>query len=330
MASTTITPAFLNSIAAVKFANSTDVNNYFKAKTGALFPAWFNANIAMKNYWGVVGNRQGVQMATDTDLQNRFNMLWNNTPILFGTAQINLLQFVSLMSIVNNETGGTIRPITEKVGNSANPGLSYAFNKISGIKRSYNTLPSNKTAYDLFHDANYTAQFGTLALASSLKNTTNTAWKGEVYPAGISTSTDPAQTGFIIEADFFKFRGRGFIQTTTRGNYSSIVSFVQKYNGSNALIKQYKTKWTGKTPDIAATISSNNDWDSLFQNTDLIIASEAINIHNNAAGNYLGKITLTPGVETNIRAMGKAISGANDYADLFLNRVIQVLDGLGN
>ena len=60
----------------------------------------------------------------------------------------------SLMSIVNNERGGSLKPVTERVGNKDNPFLAYAFNRISGIKKLYHTFTSNKTAFDLFHDKN--------------------------------------------------------------------------------------------------------------------------------------------------------------------------------
>jgi hypothetical protein len=330
MSSTNITSPFLLSIANVKFTGSKDVNDYFASKTNATFINWFNANIALRENWGNVGNRSGIKMMSDADTQNRFNALWNQIPIIFGTSSINLLQFVSLMSIVNNETGGSIKPITERVGNKDNPFLAYAFNRISGIKKSYNTLTSNKTAYDLFHDAKYKQQHGHLAMGNSLADTPNIAWKGEMYPVGVPNSLDEGVTGFIQETDFYKFRGRGFIQTTTRGNYSQLGTFIFNYKGTNAVINQYKTKWQGQDADTIATISSNLDWDTLFQNTDLIIPSAAIFIHNKSAGNYLNKITLQTTADLSIRNMGKAISGANDYADLFQKRVIQILDGLGN
>lgn len=330
MSSTTITPAFLTAISAVKLGNSKDVNTYFTSKTGTDFIKWFNANMALKDNWGKIGKREGVQMATDADMQNRFNQLWNQVPVIFGSSSINLLQFISLMSIVNNETGGKIKPVTELIGSAVSPGLSYAFNKIPGTKLSYNTLGSNKTAYDLFHDAAYKQQHGNLAMASSLKDTADTAWKGEVYPAGMDTSKDPLKTGFIQEADFYKFRGRGFIQTTTRGNYKRLIEFILSYSGPNAVINQYKTKWQGKDTDTIATISTNTDWDTLFQNTELIIPCAAVAIHNKFAGNYLGKITLQAGVDANIKQMGKLISGANDYATLFYSRVLQIANGLGN
>src|SRR5207244_3272909 len=110
------------------------------------------------------------------------------------------------------------------------------------------------------------------------------------------------RAGFIIEADFFKFRGRGFIQTTGRSNYRPIIDFILNYVGPNAVINQYRAQWHGKDSDTLATISTNRDWDNLFQNTDLIIPAAAINIHSKSAGNYLTKIVLQPGVDVNIKA----------------------------
>ena len=324
MYSTTITPAFLVSVATVKFTNGTDITNYFKTKTGSDFITWFNLTIANKGNWSK------IKMATDTNALHRFNLIWDQIPFLFGTSSINLFQFISLMSIINNETGGQLIPVTEKVGLAGNPGLAYAFNKIALIKSSYNTLNSNKTAFDLFHNADYKLQHGTLALANTLKDTTDINWKGEIYPTGMDTSTDPLKTGFIQEADFFKFRGRGFIQTTTRSNYCLLIDFIMHYTGTNTIIKQYQSKWQGKTTDTIATISSNKDWNELFQNTDLIIPTYAINLHNKAGGNYLGKINLQLGVDENIKKTGKIISGGKAYSELFLKRVIQIADALGN
>jgi hypothetical protein len=330
MADSTFLPAFFQNNASAVFSNSADVNAFFTKKKGTDFITWFNANMAQKSFWGTAGGGQSVKMAIDPDAPNRFNQLWDRIPVLFETPSINLLQFISLMSIVNNETGGSIKPITERVGNAANPALAYAFNKIPGIKRSYNTLDSNITAYDLFHNADYIAQFGKLPMGPQLANTTNVAFRGEAWPAGINTSADPAVNGFVIEADFFKFRGRGFIQTTNRGNYTALVSFVLAYKGTNPLVLQYQKKWAGSKADKIATISTNADWDALFQASQMTIPAAAISVHNKLSGSYLGKITMASGAEASVKKMGFAIAGggATTYVSLFLNRVVQVANAI--
>lgn len=330
MADTTLAPAFIQANAALTFSGSADINAFFTKKKGTDFITWFNATIAQKNFWGAAGGGQSIKMAADANALARFNQLWNQIPVLFGTPSINLLQFISLMSIVNNETGGSVMPITERVGNQGNPGLAYAFNKIPGIKRSYNTLDSNITAYDLFHNPDYIAQHGKLPMGAKLVNTTMVEFKGEVWPAAINASTDPAVNGFIIEADFFKFRGRGFIQTTNRANYKALISFVQTYTGANPVVLQYKQKWAGSNADKIASISSNADWDNLFQNSQMAIPSAAISVHNKLSGNYLNKILMAMGAEANVKKMGFAIAGggASTYASLFLNRVVQVANSI--
>jgi hypothetical protein len=58
----------------------------------------------------------------------------------------NLIEFLCLNSIMMNETGGTFKPLIEGLGFSGHPGISYAFDQISNVKLSYNTLNTNKTA----------------------------------------------------------------------------------------------------------------------------------------------------------------------------------------
>jgi hypothetical protein len=77
-----------------------------------------------------------------------------------------------------------------------------------------------------------------------------------------------------------------------------------------------------------ATISTNAEWDELFQNSNTLIAAKSIDIHNKSAGNYLGNINgANPAVATSsIRNVGKRISGGDAYANLFINRVTQIIE----
>ncbi|HWF48232.1 MAG TPA: hypothetical protein VG168_14580, partial [Bryobacteraceae bacterium] len=150
-----------------------------------------------------------------------------------------------------------------------------------------------------------------------------------------SYAIDAATTAFIQQADFYKFRGRGFIQMTWRANYKQLVKYVQNYPGAHPTILQFKSRWTGKDPDTVCTMSTNDDWDTLFQQTDLIVASRAVGLHNEAPGNQYLKLaedaaTLTAmsDVMKSFYRMGLKISGGAAYAALFTNRVIQVLTTL--
>lgn len=290
------------------------------------FIDWFNTELAGKDAWK---DRPRRQAAFPPEVYLRFRQICNQIPEIFGAERINLAQFVSLISIFLNEVGPDLLPMTERVGTKDHPGIAYAFNKIPGIKISYNQAPS-KTAFALFNDKKYIAAHGHLPLADRLKNTTDERWNGMAYPvADFPTSTDPAISGFILEADFYKFRGRGFIQTTWRSNYVELIKFVQAYAGTNSTILRYQVKWAGLPPDDVATLSTNADWDDLFQNTDLIIPCAAMRLHNKASGNYLALSTNLDAIigESNgsIFRMGLKISGGKDYANLFRNRVIQTL-----
>jgi hypothetical protein len=63
-------------------------------------------------------------------------------------------------------------------------------------------------------------------------NRTDGRWRGPIYPRpDFPTEPTPNAAGYILEADFMKFRGRGFIQTTGRPNYARLIAFVQRYKG---------------------------------------------------------------------------------------------------
>lgn len=330
-----VTQTFLNSISGVMFNNADEIDHWFVQRSGQDFVSWFNAHAANRLFWGKMGSRAAISIDNDSQAHNRFSQLWSNQTInaMFDAGKISLLQFITLQSIVNNETGGRLLPLTEGVGSPGHPGIAYAFDKIAARKkRSYNTLAGNKTCFRLFNDVAYNKAFGTLPLAGQLKNTTNTAWAGEVYPQTVSTSTNPVLSGYVLEADFFKFRGRGFIQSTGRSNYIKLVEFVMAYTGSSPAMVNMKEKWRAISadPDVMATISTNADWDQLFQKGDSLIAGKAISLHNNACGNYLKKVTTSSPVAAldSVFNMGKCISGSVDYATLFRNRVEQILNAL--
>ncbi|MEO5562731.1 MAG: hypothetical protein ABIR18_04830 [Chitinophagaceae bacterium] len=329
-----ITQSFLNKTSAVSFTSAAAIDTFFTRQNVHDFVSWFNTFVANKSFWGRSGSRAGVSMANDSKAHERFDQLWSPEGIkaMFGRNSVSLLQFLSLQSIINNETGGSLLPLTERVGRTGHPGIAYAFDRIPGIKKSYNTLAGNKTCFQLFNDVNYNKAFQNFALGTQLRNTTNNVWASEAYPQNlaIATSTNPAVTGYVLEADFFKFRGRGFIQTTGRANYVKLVEFVMKYQGTNSVVNATKAKWAQRSTDsdVLATISSNAEWDDLFQNSNTLIPAKSIEIHNGSAGNYLGNINGTkPALATStIRNVGKRISGADSYANLFINRVTQIIE----
>ena len=80
----------------------------------------------------------------------------------------------------------------------------------------------------------------------------------------------------------YKFRGRGYIQITSRPNYKNLVNYVLSYSGSDSSVLSIQSSWKtfGKNLDTVLTCSSNNDWDELFLNKNYSLALWAV-------GNYL-------------------------------------------
>jgi len=328
----TVPAQFVHAAAMVRFRSGSDIVDFFNATAKTHFVDWFNANCANKEAWA------SRRIASTDEVKSRFRSIWDNIPAMFDSDSISLLQFLALMSILINEAGGDLLPVTELSGSAGHPGLAYAFDDIPGVKRSYNQGPGNKRAGDLFfNDAHYWQVHNHLPAASQVRSMPGIRelWNGRVYPRQLfPVSLDPAQSGFIQQADFFKFRGRGLIQVTWRANYMPIVQFLQNYNGGNATVLRYKATWQGSDPDIVCTVSTNSDWDTLFQQTDLIVASRAIGLHNRASGDYL-QLSSDPAALTALSSdagslynMGHRIGGGNAYATLFSQRVLQVLNAL--
>lgn len=327
-----LSPSLVTSAAAVPFANGNDIIDYFQRTVKAHFIDWFNSTCAQRGCWAnkALGHGDAVKQ--------RFQQIWNSIPLMFDAERINLLQFSALMSIFINEAGADLLPATELCGRTDYPGLAYAFCEIPGLKQSYNTGEGNRSAGTLFfEDEEFWTAHASLASADLVRAIPNLrdTWNSAVYPENLfPTSLDPSHSGFIQQADFYKFRGRGFIQVTWRANYKNIVEFVQSYSGPNALILQYKTIWAGKDPDCVCTVSTNADWDALFQQTDLIVPCRAIGLHNRTCGNYLQLSadanvltaeSLEPG---SFYRMGLRINGGRAYALTFTQRVVQLLTAL--
>jgi hypothetical protein len=311
------------------FTSNLDIDNFFKNFGSPGFVEWFNTNISSNSVW----NKTLINKL-------KWEYVWANLGSLFGRSSINLIEFLCINSIIINETGGKFIPLSEKSGSQGNPGISYAFN--GGSKLSYNTLNTNNTAYQNFNDPIYIKVHGHKPLGSVLKNTTDARWSGNLFPLGFSgmsvgdeTSSSGKTNGFLTEADFFKFRGRGYIQSTGRANYKPLITYILNYTGNDPIILQTQTTWSSYSGnlDSIASSSTNDLWDNLFQNTNSIIANYGVYIHSTLPSKYKNYNTIDPNqsdvnLNNSIMRVAYAIAGGNatQYANTFLQRILVQLN----
>lgn len=327
-----LTPQQVAEAAAERFSSGSDAAAYFESRFRADFIDWFNANCANRGAW------QGKALVSSAGVKSRFLAFWNNIPVVFDSPSISLIQFAALVAILITEAGPELLPSPELCGREGYPGLVYPFEEIPGVKVSYNSASGNRPAGELFFgDSHFWSAHGHLPPAELVRAIPNLRdeWNTRIYPQHLFPSTlDPAETGFIQQADFYKFRGRGFIQTTWRANYRPLVEFVQNYHGANATLARYRSIWAGMDADVVCTTSTNEDWDTLFEEPELLVACHAMALHNRASGDYLRLsedavvLASRSNVPGSLYHMGLRINGGAAYAATFSKRTTEMISAI--
>ncbi|MBP6827059.1 MAG: hypothetical protein KA165_10925 [Saprospiraceae bacterium] len=337
-----------------KFSNATHLNGFFMGLEPARhdFIDWFNTHLAGK---GTFAKRR-INPDANEDMaavKREFVEFWDSIPLVYKQPSITLFDFASLMCIAINETGGRFRSTTERCGRGAkdpsgirHEGLAYAFDKIPKVKKSYNTLADagNKTALECFSNPVFCAAHRGLGCSDrlsspSMPDKVDPVWKGEVYPIDkFPFIEDIAETGFIMQADFYKFRGRGPFQITGRAPYRKIAQYIQKYDGTSPVLLKFKERWKSLSADDACYASNDMDWDEIFSVKSVValslrtyadIASPAKNML--VMTNDLNRLNEETRAAGSIWSVGRIVSGTEKYAnEEYKPRVVEMLEKIAS
>jgi hypothetical protein len=350
-------PANDASLLTIRFDTAKAVEDFFVASTKKSFIDWFNSEMKDKGAWAVDRNGKAISIGIQPDntadrLHAIVDMYCNRQP----AGVMSLVRFLAYVSVFINETGGQFIPESEKINplsikvNDApkrleHPGVSYLFDAIPEIpKVSYNGH-YNIVAAECFSDEQFIASHGQ-RVGKNLIDLHSQNWSGEKYPfidddalVGCSDE-DRAAIDYILQADFYKFRGRGYIQTTWRPNYKAIVTAIRKkyldqrnFGSASQIVQEFVNKWVSYSDDnVICTVSSTQDWDRLFQDPGAEVAMIAIDQHARDS-NYLPSDS-DANTLRNLKGpgslfyMGEKVGGTG-YGPTFAARVLQMIDALG-
>jgi hypothetical protein len=319
--------------AGTTLSGAADINALFQPAGG--FFKWYNQTMSGKAAFTHRGAARN-----DSDINAHFNRFWDLLSVAFGKDPISFVEFCALMAINLEETTGNLTAAPEEVNgmHSVPPGLAYAFNAIPGLKQSYNKA-SNRTAFECFNDQDFLAAHRALPGADRVLNRLggiDPAWGSGFWPRGFDATPDATVNGFVMQADFYKFRGRGVIQTTWRADYKAILSYIlaADFTAHPDLAAQRQT-WTDRAGALGGdaqleailTKSRTEEWDQIFLNP--LILAQGVSIDNLAKGSYLSLAHNVDVLSADARTEGSLLHmAARINGGEYPTRVVPMMKGL--
>jgi hypothetical protein len=347
--------AMLAPMVAQNYSVVAEVDGFFNALPGSPrggFLAWFNAKVAGVDPYAAawpanmqVGHGQPRDLSTASKY---FAMIVDQFNVMAGRGdgvKLRLLEIIALFTIVRQECGATLAPITElaprpkrkkgvKAPAEAARFFPYFFQYNHGGAGSFNIRAAVLLADPKF-----------LAAHQKADDPEILAWKGDPawgkagalnYPSRAPVHITDRNAGFAKQFDFVKFRGRGFIQTTFRDAYGQLLT---KLLADGAVWDDARTpikaRWGAMDPADILSASCTDEWDRMFEaagaGQERVLAL-AIATHNQAKGGYLNlaldsetlfSLDVGSPPDHSLAAMANAINGKKqiDYAVNFVSRV---------
>ncbi len=297
------------------------------------FPSFFRSTQANKGYWDAgahFGGKKRSGRTIPTTADETFKQVWAKlNPVINNGEPANIWQFLVITSIMINETGGTFVPVSEKGD------LKYMYGINGGLKRSYNSYKANKSVYELlntelFIETHKHTPFDEYVIQSGKSND---EWKSETYPN--EAPIKPSEGGIMAEADFYKFRGRGLIQTTFRDNYIPLIEAIINYRGENSIINEQKNKWAIRyNNDVQkiATASTNSNWDDLFMKTEMEFAALGVKTFFDKRTGCIdlknGDHLIKNKTAGSLYYVGLQVGGSDNYGQVLRARVLQIYEAM--
>ncbi|MET4043587.1 hypothetical protein ABIC03_005308 [Bradyrhizobium sp. RT6a] len=323
LAGDTVDQTTIDKCRAIPLGGSADIQAKFAAHGG--FISWYNSTLAATTAFKNRG-----RISANAGVASRFNSFWDQIAAVFSAPKTDALHFAAVMCLGIQENSGDMSCDPEAVGTAGYPGLVYAYEKIPGSKSSYNVNDDlgNWTALKVFKDAGYVAEHSGLAgYHQVVDKGIDQAWGTATWPHSFSSKEDASINGFVMEVDFYKFRDRGVIQTTGRGDYGVLIDYIMSNPAiaGNANLSHLRATWdaypaavgTSKRDTIASR-STNAQWNVAFGEG--IILAAAIAEDSRIKSNYLqlatDAATLNGGKATkgSLYFLAKKINGGN-YPD---------------